>query len=321
MTATLVPGYFGTGRVGWEGERDNEGHRTYPLLHRVKADLQDGPNTVMNCPGLPSIGSPWNFGNDLDVWAFCQPYMKVTPDQQKAGEASAYWIVEQRFSTRPISRCQDTQIEDPLLEPDRISGNSVKYTVEASYDRFGNPIISSSWERFRGPQVEFDANRAAIRIEQNVADLEWSTVTAMLDTVNDATLWGYGARQVKLSSTSFERHRYGTCNFYYTRIFDFDVARDGFDREIPDEGTKVLWGHWEFNAWVLDTIAGITPQQTNPQHFMQFKDRAGENCRTPLDGLGKPFDASGTGVQPSFSLEYYPESNFLLLGIPSSLEG
>ena len=41
----------------------------------VAANVTDGPQVVMNAPGLPIVGSFWNFDSDTDQWAFCHPDM------------------------------------------------------------------------------------------------------------------------------------------------------------------------------------------------------------------------------------------------------
>ncbi len=169
MSASI---YNGGLRV-WDGGRDDQGFREFNITNLVKTtDVMDGPYTVMGAAGLPLIGSTWNFGNDVDVWAFCQPYMKVSRHKQiPEGEKGLLWEVSQKFSTKPISRCQDTVVEDPLLEPQKVSGNFGKYTIEAVYDRFGNLIKSSSHEQIQGRQVEFDNNKPSVVVQQNVASL------------------------------------------------------------------------------------------------------------------------------------------------------
>lgn len=319
------------GQMKWSGDRDEEGHRTYKITHRVEAAFTDGPWNVMNATGLPLVGSYWNFDGDSDPWAFCYPTMKVTPEIND-GEKNKYWRVEQTFSTKPLNRCQDESIEDPLLEPQKVSGSFVKYTQEATRDRFGQSIVNSAHEHYRGPRVEFDHNRPTVRIEQNVASLGLDTFSQLIDHVNDSPMWGLPARTVKLSNVSWERKLHGICNFYYTRIFDFDINYFTFDRKVPDEGTKVLHGHWASQddtgtggetGWVLDNINGSPPDPNNPQHFDRFKDRRGENARTLLDGAGKPLEGSAMGTGGTtdpivFTIEYYPESNLLALGVPTS---
>lgn len=318
----------------WSGERDDAGHRTYHVGHVVQVTNPglDGPLTVMNASGLPAIGAVWNFGSETDVWAFCWPTRTIRPHQEREGDPTEYWMVDSLFSTKPIpsKRCQDTPIEDPMLEPMKISGSFVKTTEEAVSDRFGNLLKSSSHERFKGPLVEFDSSRHTIRIEQNVLSLGLATFSNMVDCVNDAPLWGLPARCVKLSAPEWTRELYGSCSFYYKRIFTFDTNSATFDRAIPDTGTRVLNGHWSgAGYWVVDNIGTQTPDPNNPQHFIQYKDRNGENSTAILDGAGLPADVvfgSGSGTTGGtsgpgyiYTVEKYSEANFLLLGIPTTL--
>lgn len=323
---------FNTKQRTWSGSRNAEGHREFKVAHLVKAGLLDGPQVVMSAAGLPITGSTWNFDNDLDVWAFCLPTLVVSIHQEKEGDPNRYWKVENTFSTKPQDRCQDETIEDPLEEPQRISGSFVKYTQEITKQRAnhsdptlaGQPIKSSSHEMIRGPQVEFDFNRPTVQIGQNVASLGLEQFSEMIDTLNDDTLWGLAARKIKLSNVTWSRQVYGLCNFYYTRNFAFDIDFRTFDRTIRDEGTKALNGVWEGDAWVLKDIDGGAPDKDNPQHFNRYKDRNGENARVILDGEGEPatsfeVDGTGEGVAAEIEVEHYEESNFLLLGIPTSL--
>lgn len=246
----------------WDGGRDDQGFREFSVTNLVKTtDVMDGPYVVMNAAGLPAIGSIWNFGNDVDTWAFCQPYMRVSRHKQLTdGEKGVWWEVTQKFSTKPISRCQDTPVEDPLLEPQKVSGNFGKYTIEAVYDRNGNLLKSSSHEQIRGRQVEFDNNKPSVVIQQNVANLGLSTFSQMIDTVNDGPMWGLSARMIKLSNAPWERKFYGKCHIYYTRTLEFDIDYKTFDRVALDEGTKVLRGHWISGT---NTGSGLTVDITS----------------------------------------------------------
>ena len=313
--------------------RGAEGHREYWITHQVLATPTDGPKAVLDTAGLPSVGAAWNFDSDLDVWAFCHPNATVSPHPNyKRGDKTRIWDVRQKFSTKPLTRCQDETIGDPLLEPQKVSGSFVKYTEEITKDRNGRIMKSSSLELFRGPQVEFDHNRPTVRIEQNVLNLELATFSEMVDRVNDAELWGLEARKIKLSNVSWERKLYGVCNYYYTRIFEFDIDFNTFDRTIYDHGTKVLHGDWDrdensatVGKWVVSTEvvkdSGVAPDADNPQHFVRYKDWFGENTRALLDGNGLPLAMStGTGDTQGveIDIEYYEEANFLLLNIPTT---
>lgn len=281
MTMSLMPGHF-----GWSMTRDSEGHREYKIKHRVKSDDEtDGPANAIRTAGLPVPGSIWDYDNDVDPYAYCKMDATVTPalDDQR----QKFFIVEQTYSTKPDSKsCKDSQFENPLLMPMKVSGSFVKFTEERSHDRFGKRIRNSAWELIRGPHNEWDANRPQIKIEQNVLNLELDLFTQMIDTVNKYPLWGLPPRTIKLSSVPWSANFYGTCLVYYTRTLEFDIRYrrvfgissevvltgtgtlnpvslgdyETFDRDLLDEGTKVLRGHWRKDGhYILDKFGTIPP--------------------------------------------------------------
>lgn len=293
-------------------ERDDEGYRVHNVSYKVMTDDPDDlPYTIWSSlASLPQTGDPWTFGNDNDAWSFCYPYVKGTPLHPEE-EPGYWWKLDYKFSNKPLSRCQSTQIENPLSEPQKISGSYVRYMKEAKVDRNGKAILSSSHERIQG--IQQNAGRHNVIIEQNVGSLGLSTVCAIETHLNDATLWGLDARHILFASWSWERKLYGTCTYYYTRRFEFEVRHnpdDTFDLDdVPDMGFKEL----------DTTIVGA--DKNNPKHFRMIKDKNGENLASPvmLDNNG----AVNTSpvATPSFrpTIELYDEANLLTLGIPSSL--
>lgn len=300
MTAFLV-----AGKRTWKMRRDGRGHRTYTVESLIQAGRDDGPFVVLSTPGLSQPGDPWIFlEGEYDPWAFCTAEADVTPEQKK-GDPTQYWRVIQTFTTLPQTRCQDTRIEDPLLEPADISGSFVKYTKEVTEDRNGIIQKSSSHEPFKGRHMEFDHNRPTVIIKFNTAILELALFTSMIDKVNDAPLWGLPVRTIKLSNTPWQRKVYGSCNYYYTMTYEFDIDFSTFDRDFPDQGTKVL----------DDTIPGA--DKDNPDHFRRYTDKEGNPTTILLDGNGNALVDGNAPV--IYTVEYYKEANFLLLGIPTSL--
>lgn len=285
----------------WRLACDEEGYRTYFARWRVMTtSVEDGPAVVLNASGLPAVGSYWAFGNDLDPWCFCTP--ECTINAVYEDEACLHWLVEQTFSNKPRKRCQDAAIEDPLSEPADISGSFLKYTKEAYTDNSGNLLLNSAYELFRGPAVERDANFPTVSIRMNQASIGLATYASMIDCVNDATLWGLGARKVKLENVTWARKLYGTCSFYYTLTYDFKINFATFDRPIVDEGSRVI-------------IAGGTAG--NQDHYKKKKDPQGENVRILLNGAGAALPA---GSPPYiFTKRLYDERNLLVLGIPTTL--
>ena len=289
------------GRLDWSMDRDKEGHRTYKVKWLVQcSSVFDGPAYALVASGLPAIGSSWNQGNDYDAWARCWP--NLTAKYLTQNERGLWWEVEQTFSTKPLTRCQDTTIENPINEPDRISGGFSKYTREVEKDKDGDAIKTSSLERIRGDQVTFDDNRPTVTIEKNVLILPLSDIAEAVDTVNSNTMWGLTSRKVKLTNVSWSRELYGTCTFYYKVSYEFGVDFDTFDRKVYDEGTRVL-------------VKG--GNKNDPADFELYKDINGENTRVFLDGNGNILPAGDDPVE--IDIEYYEETNFTTLGIPTTL--
>lgn len=299
----------------WGGSRDGEGHREYKIRWLVRGLPTDGPYNALNAAGLPLPGVPWSFDGDSDPWAFCLPDATVSICQEREGDPNQYWIVEQTFSTRPIQNCADESITDPLLQPPAISGGFNSFTEEATTDRHGNPTTNSAFEQLRGPQNEWDANRPTVKIQQNVADLQLDLLAMMVDTVNDAPLWGFPARCIKLRPVPWEEKYYGTCSKYFSRTLEFEVVnqldytrgdpvRKTWDRDVLDEGTKVIRGHWDtqrssptYGQYIIDPdedgpFGLLDPN--NPKNFIRFKDFKGENTKVILNGHGAPWDPDAT---------------------------
>lgn len=301
---------LGNQRV-WSGGMDDDGHRSYKVKFLLKTNLPglDGPAQALQTFGLPRYGDVWAFGNDLDIWAYCKKQREVSPLQ--SGDdigRQEYFQIELLFSTKPDGkRCKEQQIEDPLLTPMEISGGFKNYNEEIAFDRFGVQLLTSSYEPIRGNQVEFDANRPTVKIQQNVPMLQLEIFGAMVDTLNDSPLWGLPPRCIKLSSAPWEKKYYGLCNYYFTRSFEFDINAkldlttgaivSGFDRDVLDEGSKALRGHWDVptGKYILDKIAGQFPDPNNPQHFKVFTDREGNPSKVILNGAGLPSGVIITG--------------------------
>lgn len=287
----------------WSMTRDSEGHRQYKLVTFVESnDYNDGPTTALLTPGLPLPGAPWFIGNDIDIWAWCRWDANVTP--AVTNEPNRHFRIEQMFGTKPLPKDQQrpdsigTPIENPLLESPKVSGSYIKVSEETSIDRFGQFLFNSAWELFRGPQVEFDVTRSTIKVEQNFATMNFPLNEAMMNCVNDAPLWGYPARVIKLSGISWDRKFHGYNFVYYTRTLEFEINRNGWDRVLLDEATKVLNGKWTTDGlWQLVNINGSAPNSANPTHFKRAKDRDGNYCTMVLNGRGLP--ASTVVVTPN----------------------
>ncbi len=284
------------GLRSWELTRDQDGYREYKATFRVMtSNILDGPGVALRCPGLPRPGAMWSIGNDLDQWVWCRPNGSVKPIL--ANETNIGFDIDLTFSNKPIQgkdkqKCHDSEVEDPLLQPQQLSGGTTNTSEEAAFDRFGVMITSSSHELLRGKPVEFDVGKSTLKISQNVPQLQLALCESMKNCVNAFPIYGLYRRMLKLSTFTWEMKFYGQCYRYYTRNFEFDIDYRTFDRDVLDEGFKAIHGENVDGAWRVTPIdgAGTMPNRFNPQHFVRYKDANGENIRTVLDGKGKPLN-------------------------------
>lgn len=292
------------GLIDFSAKQDRDGHRTYEVDWLVEVDdpYFDGPYVAANAAGLPPIGSVWVTGNDYDPYAFCTPEMKVARLNSDQGELSEFFVISQVFTTRPLNKDSQSP-ENPLLVPPEVSGSFVQFTREASRDKDGNPLKSSSLERFIGAAVERDYGNHQVTIKVNSATLPLATWMPYMHSVNSAALWGLSARMVKLSNVSWRRAYYGASytSVYYEVTFDFDINFETFDRYILDEGTRVLKD-------------GGNPE--DPKDFKPFTIE-GQPSNVLLDGAGKAI--TSLADQYYWQGKLYAEKNLLLLPIPSAL--
>lgn len=290
------------GRLNWSGGMDDEGHRTYDIEWLVKvADAWlDGPVKAMQCPALPDIFSTWDWGNDIDDYAYCTPSLRCRPIVQN--EATDMYVIGQTFTTKPFTKNQGNP-DNPLLNPPEISGSFTKFTREATRDKNGKGIKSSSHERFKGSVTERDYSRHNVQIKMVSATLPLTTYVQYIDSVNSVSMWGLSARMVKLSNVAWTKHFYGSAwaSVYYDITYEFDIDFQTFRRYIMDEGTKVL-------------KSGGT--LTNPKDFEPYLVK-GQPSPVILNGSGVA--ATSEGAIGYLPFDLYNEQNLLLLGVPSTL--
>lgn len=350
--ACQLPRICGSGgHRRWSMRRGKDGNREYTLKYRVETSYGMGPFAALYAPGLPVPGSAWNFGTDeYDFWAYCTQDVQV--DQVLGdGEPNNYFDLIYTFTTTPQDTCFTEWQDDPVLRPAKVSGNFVRYNEPATVDRLGEPILSSSWERITGPQVEFDANRPQIHIELWAATLDLPFLCEYIDGVNDLELWGFPERSVKFSACTWSKMFRPDCSCVYRLVYEFDVnvktdpltllPITGFDRSILDEGTKVLKGKWDATKgfWRTEPVGVrsdgslIWPDPANPSHFMRYTDPNANVTRIILNGAGLPWnpDHYTTGTATAslgtsddekgyIYVEKYVSRDLTLLGIPLTLE-
>lgn len=302
--------------------RDEDGHRWYEIDWHIQTPSQHSLiASVLQSWPLFEVGSPFNVQMawperiGVDMWAFCTPTLNIAPHPDvKAGTPCRDWVVTQTWSTKQSWRCQTFPVENPLLEPVQISGDFVHEQRTASRDRFGKVLRHPNFEPITGPSTEYKYSYPTISFSFNVATLPQSTFVGLINKLNDAPLWGLPERTVRFVDAKWTRNVYGNCFYYFNVNYTFEFDIEGFDKEVPAEGTLVYGGSGAFD---------------DPKSFIPYKTVTDENASVPLDYLGRALLFLGYDPVTQEPMYQYPQyiqkpevhdqGNLLLLGIPSSL--
>lgn len=347
---------------------DEEGYDTITVKFKVQGiPGQDGPGNAKTASGLPLAGEYWGkpssgaaiFSGESHTGLWCRPSVSVEPHPETRPDTKpSLWIVTKVFSNKPTrdgqGRCPGEERGDPWNEKQKITRDHSEEREEASRDRFGKRILTSSLEPVHGPNNEWGVTRTTIRIEQNVIDPQFPLIELMKDSVNAYELWGFPPRTIRFRPGG-EVQKFcmsgGVCVPYWTRTLLFELRYrryngafaepadtgtgieltavpqgdyETWDRDVWDEGTRVLRGRWTNAAgqtgtgtsnrshWQNLPINGEDPDPSNPHHFIKFKDWNGENTKTLLDGFGNP------AFVPTISYEWWvirTPNNFAIPGM------
>ena len=288
----------------WESAESDDGHVDVTVTWLIiTSSITDGPETVRLSASLPAAGDAYLIGADSTAYFYARRAKKAKRASSNPADKRR-WYVNQVFSTRPLTRFGATgPIANPLLEPPIIRGTALKYMRRFTVDRFGNPLLSSSGERYTGPEVEDDDNNISLSITQNLASANLPLLRSVLRFTpwNNGVLWGLPTRTVKFADYDVEKLYVGDGTPYVRQSTKFEIGGD-YIRKVLDEGT-------------LEFI-GTNPN--NPTHYARIKDGRGENVKKlPLDGSGNALTDITSPVYHDFELK--GDSNLLLLGIPATL--
>ena len=245
-----------------EGDVDTEGSRSYRVTYSVWTDsVQDGPITVRSALGL-SYSSFYVFYAEQDAGAFFSGVSSVKAHgESQTGRKE--WRAVVSYSTKPKKRCDENQIDDPLLQPEKRGGTFVQFQKPLVKDRLGQAFTNSALIPFF--DAVMDDSRPTLVITKNFATLDLTKYSAYKDAVNVDTFYGMTARKWKVMRISWEENFLGSCAPYYPVTFEFQLNPDTWDEQRVDAGfEKLVGGVYEV---ILDTNGLPKTSPTNLDGF------------------------------------------------------
>lgn len=282
---------------------DDDGHRTYDVIYHLYASSVSENAQAVYAYALTTVPpyTPYTLGVDADARAYARRPKSV---KRIAWEKSRLkWEVIIPFSTKPMKRCADTDFENPLDEPPKLSGSFLRNLITADHDRFLSPLSNSADE----PEfTEVDDSRDTLVVEFNTDQVYLALRAQMRDKVNDAAIWGLGRRQVKLSQWSWDVLYFGSCFPYARNRLEFEININQWDFVRIDQGYRIKDG--------VDAAGN--------QKYRKLMDGRDQPLQKPrlLDGAGNLLAAGAGAVLNTNEVIFEADFGQLVaIGVPDPL--
>lgn len=286
-----------------ESDADDEGNRSYTVVYAVwTSDPTDGPILVRSALGL-TYQSSYAFYGESDPGAYFSRVKSVRKNGESQ-EGRKEWRATVEYSTKAKKRCDEQQIDDPLLQPEKRSGTFVQAQVPLIKDIFGNAYTNSALHPYF--DVLKDDSRPTLVVSKNFPLSHVGTLLSYKDAVNTDTFYGKPKRTWKVQRCSWEEVFLGSCQPYAACTLEFEHNPDTWDFERVDAGfyERLFNGTIEL---ILDDINNLPITEPHP-----------------LNGQGRKLTQGGLTTGGSQPLQYrkcrgYPEKPFSGLQIRTSL--
>lgn len=292
---------------------DRNFNRIYTGQFQVIADLYEGPNTVQQAPGLPSWGSRFIWGLDVDNWAFvngsdADPIERIRYE----GRDCWKWVVTITWSTEPSNRAPAFR-GSPLDEPPVMSGSFIGSTKPVYRDVDDVLIATSSGEPYN-PPPEINSGIDTFNISFNTPRINLGLRATMIGRVNSDPMWGLNYRQILMNQWRWQLMYYGNIP-YIRNDLEFLINQN----PTPSQSCTGLEN--EAGWYTVLPNQGLAPLSTanNKATRRQKKDDMDQPLTAPV-----PLKCDGTESTTEtwnvFAVEL--ENDFLLIpGLPATLPG
>lgn len=213
---------------------DSELHRQYTSTYQIISTYDASPLEVVMTGGLPDYGSSYYWYGVSDYWAFLRSCESGEPSDEiehyvgGTRYRALVWNPTVVHNSRPTDGSTNPSggypgRQNPLNDPPVISGSFVSKRIGVATDKDGEPIIRTNGQVY-SPLPEINAADDSLRISFNTATIDLSIRSAAQGKVNSASIWGLGARQVRLDQWSYRVMRSGSFFSYIKNDLEFTIT-------------------------------------------------------------------------------------------------
>lgn len=250
MSATVV----GVSVENRSGQKDIGLSREYSVTYKITTDNdQDGPQVVFAVSGLPTIGSAYSVGNDVDSQCYCSG-LSANQVGPKVWEVVATYD-NAEVTIGGVSPLEVDDFDNPLDYPPEVmlSNNTIREVLPPQGTEGNDAIgvVASNGELFN-PQPEWDVSRPVVTITENVSAISLSGLADWANSVNNDTYMGNPPRTLRMNSPQAVRRYSNDIGKYWTVTYTMEFCRKKWDITALNQGTYYLTTDGKTAAKVTD---------------------------------------------------------------------
>jgi hypothetical protein len=311
MTAT-VRGVSSQGRDGRVGSDFKREYVVTYLVHTTDSD--DGPQQIIDAPGVPNFGDRYTLGNDDDMFALAQDISVTQRDSPDEWEVQVTYKTISFAGTSPGGGASPTDMAPKITASTRsrsiVIPGRYQDPKNASPDVGYDLGVHNSAGQHFDPPPELEIDEPVLSIRRNMRTIDWPFIMSITNAVNESSFFGCPPRTLKFSTPSIESAVDSVTGEYWILNYSLVYKYDTWDVQVLNRGTYYVP---EDGASAHQPL-GFEEEDGNGFYgLLKIDGTALNNADTAWRGKYKP---DGTGDPPTFQrFRVYREVDFNSLGI------
>lgn len=238
-----------------EGNLNEKNENSYTTKWLVVADYAMGPIEAITLVGV-NLYDNYNVTTEFDTIALCKERNAVPVPDSNGFVDLKQWEVTLNYGR------VDYSVDNPLLEPVKVSINFSTTDEPVDYDIYGSPIMNTAGEPFAEAVTKLTPS-STITFERNEADYNALISYYYVGTVNLYPWKGIPKGCALMTARTATQNFNQNIGFYWTVGYDFSVDLNGYKKSVLNQGlrqVKVINGKRYLVPCVDETPRPVTSE-------------------------------------------------------------
>lgn len=207
-----------------------------------------GYKTSPSVGNLDDFGSPYNWFEFVDEWAFSNNYQmrrKAEITDPSTGDIRTLWEITITYDTKPTGSQQSaSKRENPIDDEPICRGGFSLFKRGVWRDKDDEPVVNAFGDPYVPPS-EIDGAFDTVSISFNTKKINLIQRAQAIAKVNSNTMWGLERRRVKLTQWNWQK-LYAGANFPYIKNdLQFEVSFVEHPKTYVAKGPKGVLGYYK----------------------------------------------------------------------------